>query len=895
MCLICSVGLMIWSRKHAQYNWYLQLFEAKPNAGSVLYIGFKGFWTFLILFNNLIPISLYVSIEVAKFAQGNIMSQDLKMYHHESDTPALVRTSALNEELGQIEYIFSDKTGTLTCNKMELLKFAVDGVAYGTGVTEIARAVAKNEGRKIIDDRPRGWKPVDGFQFHDDRINNLNWTRQRSSQSISDFLVLLAVCHTVIPERNPKNPRDVVYQASSPDEAALVKAAKHLDVEFISRTASEVTIRVVDREETWTILNVLEFTSSRKRQSCICRDPEGKLVLLTKGADNVIFPLLRPDQDHIDQSDKLLEEFARDGLRTLVCARVVLDEDEYTRWDKGFQEAKCSFVNRTENIEKSCAEIEKDLDLVGITAIEDKLQDGVPAAIEELKRAGIKIWVLTGDKQETAINIGFACNLLNQQMARIIIEGETVEEVRNCIATNLHDTLAAVRNSTGPVNVGMIIDGHRLHMVYDNPLLKSQFLELGQMCRAVVCCRVSPKQKADVVNLVRHDGKVTLAIGDGANDVSMIQAAHVGVGISGEEGLQAANSSDYSIAQFRFLKRLLLVHGRWSYRRISKLVLYSFYKNIVLYLTQFWFVIYNGFSGTSIHDKWTVAAFNVIFTAFPIMVLAVYDRDISDDIVEEFPELYKQGHGEVFFNTWNFFGWVANSIYHSAVCFFIPIYCLSGIAFSNGQDIDLLSYGICIYTCVVTTVTFKCVLEMSSYTWLHHASVYGSLLVWFLFVLVYGVVYFVFPVFIFPFTETYEFLQEFRIFSSGAFWFAVFLTTTIALLRDLFWKCWIRNTGRNLYYKVQSDAKKKPREDIMKYFPLEEGLPLRAKGVTELVDVRKFFSIVSKVKHRGFAFSAGDHDGAWLDVKLGKKNSEGVPAPAPATSFGGRLRGKFGF
>jgi phospholipid-translocating P-type ATPase (flippase) len=687
LCAICAVGLMIWTKQKAAATWYLEVVEygKKVLPRDVVRTGFLGFWTFLILYNNLIPISLYVSIEIAKFIQGNLMGQDLQMYHHESDTPALVRTSALNEELGQIEYIFSDKTGTLTCNKMELLKFAVNGIPYGTGITEIARAVAKNEGRVLVDDRPADFKGQNGFQFYDQRISNLNWTKQQNHLAIEDFLLLLAVCHTVIPERNPKNPNDVIYQASSPDEAALVKAAKYLGVEFVSRTATDVTIRCLGRDQTWQVLNVLEFTSSRKRQSVVARDPNGSLLLLTKGADNVIFPLLVKDQQHIKETDDLLEDFARDGLRTLVCAKAYLDEQEYEKWAVKFNAAKCSFVNRTENIENVCAEIEHDLHLVGVTAIEDKLQDGVPDAIAELKHAGIKIWVLTGDKRETAINIGFACNLLNNQMVRIIVEGETVEEVSRCIATNLHDTLAAIHAKGSGLNIGLIIEGEQLHMVYDDPLIKSNFLQLGQLCRAVICCRVSPKQKADVVGLVKNDGKITLAIGDGANDVSMIQAAHVGVGISGEEGLQAANAADYSIAQFRFLKRLLLVHGRWSYRRISKLILYSFYKNIVLYLTQFWYVIYTGFSGTSVHDRWTVSSYNVFFTAIPIMVLAVYDRDISDDVVEEFPELYSQGHNNSFFNMWVFLGWTANSIFHSAVSIIII---MIAIIHSNTYLID---------------------------------------------------------------------------------------------------------------------------------------------------------------------------------------------------------------
>ena len=524
------------------------------------------------------------------------------------------------------------------------MKCSIGGQVYGTGVTEIAMASAKREGRILTDTRPLHIRNNPNFQFYDERMNGGAWKNSDNRAAILEFLTLLAVCHTVIPERAKS--QEIIYQASSPDEAALVTAAKYLGAEFISRTPSELTIKVLGVEETYQILDIIEFSSDRKRQSVIVRDTQGKLVLLSKGADSVLYPLLRQPQTYGEVTLKHLEEFATEGLRTLLCAKVYLDESEYARWHEEYEEAKTSLEDRTRKVETVAAMIEKNMDLIGATGIEDKLQSGVADTIFELGNAGIKIWVLTGDKLETAINIGYACDLLNSAMSILIIDGHSYQEVREFLERSLN---AAEHSNESEDVLGLVVDGERLHTILEDAALRELFLHLAVKCKSVVCCRVSPKQKADVVLLVKQNvDSVTLAIGDGANDVSMIQSAHVGIGISGVEGLQAANSSDYSIGQFRFLKRLLLVHGRWSYRRVSKLVLYCFYKNSILYLTQLWFVFFNGYSGTSIHDRWTIGLYNLVFSCMPVLVLAVLDRDVPASVAERYPELYFQGHKNSF-------------------------------------------------------------------------------------------------------------------------------------------------------------------------------------------------------------------------------------------------------
>jgi phospholipid-translocating ATPase len=299
---------------------------------------------------------------------------------------------------------------------------------------------------------------------------------------------------------------------------------------------------------------------------------------------------LEEDQSRLrDSTSHDLEEFANEGLRTLCLSYRFISPEEYKPWNRRYQEAAASIHSREERVDAVCEEIETNMLLMGGTAIEDRLQDGVPETIAELAKSGIKLWVLTGDKTETAINIGFACNLLTLDMELLILRATTREDTVEV----LQETIDKMKNETNPdKKFALVIDGTTLKYSLE-PATKDQVLSLGMRCASVICCRVSPKQKAQVVNLVKKGLKVmTLAIGDGANDVSMIQEANVGIGISGVEGRQAVMASDYAIAQFRYLQKLLLVHGRWSYLRISNMIFGFFYKNAVWTFVLFWYQIF---------------------------------------------------------------------------------------------------------------------------------------------------------------------------------------------------------------------------------------------------------------------------------------------------------------
>lgn len=530
--------------------------------------------TYWVLFSALVPISLFVTIEIVKYYHAILISDDLDMYYDKTDTPAVCRTSSLVEELGQVKYVFSDKTGTLTCNQMEFKQCSISGIQYAEEVPEDRRATTQ-----------------DGFDvgIHDFNQLRENLKTHETRVAIHNFLALLATCHTVIPERTDEKGSKIKYQAASPDEGALVEGAVLLGYQFTARKPKSVQITVEDRDLEYELLAVCEFNSTRKRMSAIFRCPDGKIRIYCKGADTVILERLNQDNPHVEATLQHLEEYASDGLRTLCLAMREISDHEFEEWWGIFDKAQTTVSgNRAEELDKAAEIIEHDFYLLGATAIEDRLQDGVPETIHVLQEAGIKVWVLTGDRQETAINIGMSCKLISEDMTLLIVNEDNAAATRE----NIQKKLDAIRTQGDGVieieSLALIIDGKSLTYALEKDM-ERLFLDLAVMCKAVVCCRVSPLQKALVVKLVkRHLKSILLAIGDGANDVSMIQAAHIGVGISGVEGLQAARSADVAIAQFRFLRKLLLVHGSWSYQRISKVILYSFYKNIVLYMTQFW-------------------------------------------------------------------------------------------------------------------------------------------------------------------------------------------------------------------------------------------------------------------------------------------------------------------
>ncbi|XP_047127134.1 phospholipid-transporting ATPase IB isoform X1 [Hydra vulgaris] len=821
LALFSAIGNKKWTDDH--HDWYLGFDYFKEQN-----FGFT-FLTFFILYNNLIPISLPVTLEVVKFMQAMLINSDLDMYYEVNDTPAMARTSNLNEELGQVKYIFSDKTGTLTCNIMELRKLSIAGFVYSAKSGEFAD-------QKLQDD----------------------YENRDSSGYIREFFTLLSVCHTVVPERDNENPSEIIYQSASPDEGALVKGASEFGFVFNTRTPTSVIININGIEEVYEILNVLEFTSTRKRMSVIVRTPDNKIKIFCKGADTVILQRLSEDRRFEATTLGHLDDFAREGLRTLCIASAELDHQDYEKWNQKFYEASTALVDREKHLEEVGEMIENNLVLLGATAIEDKLQDGVPESIAALSSANIKIWVLTGDKQETAINIGYSCCLLHDELSLLICEGKTVKEVQKWLNEHINNNnikrfIKKKKNDLREVsevkNLALVVNGSVLGFCLQDEC-KELFLDLALVCRAVIACRVSPLQKSLVVQLVKNNvmEAITLAIGDGANDVSMIQAAHVGVGISGQEGLQAASASDYAIAQFRFLNKLLLVHGAFSYSRLTKLILYSFYKNICLYVIELWFAFSNGFSGQILFDKWCIGLYNVIFTALPPLAFGLFDQSCSSKARLKCPRLYKSSQNSDLFNVKVFWIWIFTAIYHSILLFYLPKLVFSkDVAFGDGLVVGQWFVGNVVYTCVVITVCLKAALELDSWTIYSHLSIWGSIVSWFVFLLIYC------SPFVGLLIAPNMIGQDRMLYTCALFWFTLLIIPPTTLWVDFLFHLFQRSFKKNTRQLAQELEIKGIEWELD-----ERGVPKQKIRKDNNMELKSSPSSIARSDH-GFAFSQEEH------------------------------------
>eukprot|EP00960_Hanusia_phi_P002109 60918-Hanusia_phi.AAC.1 len=669
------------------------------------------------------------------------MDNDLDMYHEETNTPMISRTSNLNEELGQVQQIFTDKTGTLTRNEMEFRKCYIASSSYGFGTTEIGLAAAaklKREGKEEEEEEEGGGKeeeaeeeryadrnkaqvfPDPKCSFDDSRLVQRLQEGHVDAPKIREFLLLLSVCHTVVPEGS-RDPSCVLYKAESPDEGALVTAAKVLGFCFCGKTATEQVVNVLGEEEKFEILNVNKFTSARKRMSVVCRMAGGELVLLCKGADNVMMERMKMEEEERTRVDRALHGYAMEGLRTLVLAKRRLTEEQWRRWNETHRAAATALVDREEELARAAEVIEQGMRFVGVTAIEDKLQEGVPAAIKRLREARMRIWMLTGDKMETAENIGFACNLLHDNMSIQRIAVDTLPRAKEELR-KLSQLWGTEEEAEEDRDRALIIDGGSLLHIFaaadqeeegggtEELALLRLFVQVARRCKAVIACRVSPDQKRQVVTVMRREegGPLSLAIGDGANDVPMIMEAHVGVGISGNEGMQAVRSSDYAIAQFRFLEKLLLVHGRSNYKRIAAVIAYSLYKNCFFVSSLFFFSFYSGFTAAALYDSLMIAGFNIFWSSLGIIAYGVLERDVSPSSSLSNPQLYRSGQDRMDFNSRVLTEWILQALVHAAICFFVLARTFLGtIVVKEGGESGFAVQGTAILQALVIAVNLK--------------------------------------------------------------------------------------------------------------------------------------------------------------------------------------------
>ncbi|XP_038160216.1 probable phospholipid-transporting ATPase VA, partial [Cyprinodon tularosa] len=885
------------------------------------------FLTMIIVFQVLIPISLFVSIEIVKICQVYFMHQDMDLYDEETDSQLQCRALNITEDLGQMQYIFSDKTGTLTENKMVFRRCTVAGVEYshdanarriamyqeidseeeeclshgGTlprrdsvGSHHSGRVVLRSHSTKshrrtgsraeakrasILSKHTAFSSPMEKDITPDpqllDKVNEcssqmdfMRFHRQPMSQlpsdlsDIIDFFIALTICNTVVVS-SPNQPRHKVrtrfelkspvktiedfikrftpsrltsgsnsssssslnrssnkgcssllpspsaestltklneeqlsgtlehtftidppsydgktsgnpeegelrYEAESPDEAALVYAARAYKCSLVGRLPDQVTVELPHLGKlNFELLHTLCFDSTRKRMSVVVRHPlTDQITVYTKGADSVIMDLIKPSETGNSKGKRqkkifcrtqnYLNQYAADGLRTLCIAKKVLSKEEYARWLQRHLEAETAIQGREELLFESALRLETNLHLLGATGIEDRLQDGVPETIASLRKAGLQIWVLTGDKQETAVNIAYACKLLDPDEEMLTLNADSQEACAVLLEESLHYIQAKFLCSSGDQStktfnsnlepfeiypslstssshaahflvhrLGLVIDGRTLAYALDKSL-EDKFLAVARSCRSVLCCRSTPLQKSMLVKLVRNKLKVmTLAIGDGANDVSMIQVADVGVGISGQEGMQAVMASDFALPRFRYLQKLLLVHGHWCYSRLANMILYFFYKNAMFVAIIFWYQFYCGFSGSAMIDQWYLIFFNLMFSAFPQLITGTLDKDVSEETLQQLPQLYVNGQNSEEYKPYMFWMNMIDAFYQSLVCFFIPYF-----AYAD-SDVDLFTWGTPITAIALFTILVHLGIETKTWTWMNWLSIAFSVALFF--------------------------------------------------------------------------------------------------------------------------------------------------------------------
>ncbi|KAF5360300.1 hypothetical protein D9758_009101 [Tetrapyrgos nigripes] len=811
LTLMCTIAAIFNGLQDARTGTSAEFFEAGSDAtDSHVLNAIITFVSCLIAFQNIVPISLYISIEIVKTIQAYFISQDIDMYYEPFDTACVPKTWNISDDLGQIEYIFSDKTGTLTQNVMEFQKCSIHGIAYGEGITEAQRGAAARDGNNELlspeeQNEKLGNLKNQMINLMEKTFKNRYLRKDKltliSSQLAEDmankqgaqrghiiaFFRALAVCHTVLSDTpDQSKPFVLDYKAESPDEAALVAAARDVGFPFVNKGKDGVDIEVMGQKEKYTVLKVLEFNSTRKRMSIVVRNPEGRLVLYTKGADSVIYARLAKDHDPElkEKTSKDMEAFANGGLRTLCIAYRNLSEEEYLTWSRTFDAATSATENRDEEIDKANELIEHSLQLLGATALEDKLQEGVPEAIETLHRAGIKLWILTGDKLQTAIEIGYSCNLLKNDMDIMILSADSPEQARSQIEAGLNKIASVLGPPSwepgkrgfvpgAQASFATVIDGDTLRYALA-PDLKPLFLNLGTQCETVVCCRVSPAQKALTVKLVKEGrNAMTLSIGDGANDVAMIQEANIGCGLFGLEGSQAAMSADYAFGQFRFLTKLLLVHGRWSYYRIAEMHANFFYKNVIWTFVMFWYLPFNSFDATYLYQYTFILLYNLAFTSLPVIILGASDQDINAKAALAFPQLYVRGIRGLEYTRAKFWIYMFDGLYQSAVCFFMPfmVWTFSLTSSWNGKGVESLAdFGTTASVAAIFAANSYVGLNTSYWTIVTWIVVFGSSIVMLLWILVYS------------FFFSSDFIDEVIVlFGTISFWATVVFSVVVCL------------------------------------------------------------------------------------------------------------------
>ena len=679
---------------------------------------------FLLLASMMIPISLKVTVDFIKVLYSLFIRWDLHMWDERRQVGAEARNTAIAEELGCVQYLMSDKTGTLTENVMIMREMSVQERSYG----------GQHSGELSADECHNASLDLDA---------ELLEAVGKGEEKVASLLRAMLVCNTVVPSRkseeqrekdrkkraadaNPYSAQEVEYTSSSPDELSLVQFAAAVGFVLEERAGQTLKGRIGVERQTWEVLGVCEFSSVRKRMSVIVQDSGGEIILLMKGADDVVLSRLSPSQQSSTPHWRsILDAYARKGLRTLVFASRALSDTEWKEWKVRWERANLDVNSREQALARVYEELEHDCEVLGVTGIEDKLQEDVPATLSVLRQAGIKVWMLTGDKQQTAEEIGRSSGLISQDDRVHYINALSAGEL-----AALMSHLAQLVELDAPVQdaYALIVDGATLSLcLLHQP---GEFYRLSSCAVSVICCRVTPSQKAAVTSLINSHGHITLAIGDGANDTAMIQVANVGVGINGREGMQAARASDFSIARFSYLTRLLLLHGRWSYVRTSWISQYCLYKSMIICLVQLLFAFSSRFSGASFLDSISLVFYNLIYTSLLGLFFAL-EQDLLAPTLLASPHLYRTSREGLCFSRRTLVYWFTRSVYQSLVISLLTYYTELGTSGVQLTDHNQIGIALVAYSSIVLIQCFTLYIEMSYITVLNHAIIWLTILAFF--------------------------------------------------------------------------------------------------------------------------------------------------------------------
>ena len=678
------------------------------------------FFKYIILFCAIIPISLRVNLDVSKTYFSYAINRD------KSIPETIARNSTIPEELGRISYVFSDKTGTLTKNEMIFKKIALEQEEFGEeNFNELNTIVSKDcqdDDAPLLDivnmdkNNIEGPKSQESSSLEEDSFNAnpISTTKKRKrlrrqkNKIIRDIITSMVLCNNVTPIKDDKNPDLLTYQASSPDEVALVKFAETLKMRLMARSDKEIIIKdSADHFEEFEILANFPFSSDTKRMGIILKNKKyGHIIYYLKGAENVMIKFVK--KEYISFISENAENLAIKGLRTLVLTQKIISENDFNEWNKEYKNALTAMENRKEKIAEVVSKLENNMDFLCVTGVEDLLQDEVATTIDNLRNAGMKVWMLTGDKVETATCISISAGIKSKNQSIFTIRNdEFSHESKEDDIRELRKKLEDYRKKISIESHIFIIDGDSLDLALNN--CEEDFFTTTMDAPSVVCCRCSPTQKRKIVKTIKNYTTArTAAVGDGGNDVAMIQEADVGIGIVGKEGLQASLAADYSIKEFKSLSVLLLWWGRISYKNTSTMANFIIHRGLIISLNQFIFSYIFYYNPVPMYSGFLSFGYSTIFTSLP-SISVLLDQDIAKINVLKFPSLYKALLKGRELNLKSFLFWLFKSIFQAAVIMFG-----SFLIFKDNIFLKIVTVT---FTALIYLEILNVYLEINTYHW----------------------------------------------------------------------------------------------------------------------------------------------------------------------------------